>query len=547
MWRVVPARVIEKGYGRNTAVTFLRQPAGMKTKSFVQTAPGGLKALLALGVVLALFNAVFNLPAASVAESLEKGIYLEETKGDLKSAVQIYQQIVNDPGAERSVLAQAQLRLGLCQLKLGNKPQAISALDRLTQDFPDKDKLLAIVEQQMPQVLDEIVQQIERNYLEEVDRGELMETAIRAIVGKLDSRGGFLRSDDMEFLGPNELKEMNTQMEQKIAGVGAVLNITNGGEVTIQFLLPGSPAFDSGLRAGDRIVSIDGTELNQLATAVKLLRGPVGTEVVVGIRRDGSEEVREFRLTRNTVRLPSVVGDHRKPDNTWDFMLDEQRKIGYVQLSQVGKQSADEMLAAVDELEARGMKALVLDLRNNPGGMLDGAVTISDLFVESGRILTVKGRNGETIYDARPEGTFTNFPVAVLVNRKTASAAEIIASCLQDHQRAVVVGERTFGQGIVRSLFQLKTGVGAMKLPVATYYRPSGKSMNRFPNSKDSDDWGVSPDPGYEVVFTEDEMKQYDKARSEHATAGESVAKPGFHDRQLEKALEWAKARLEKK
>ena len=519
----------------------------MKTKSFVQRA-AGLKTSFTLGVVLALVNTVPDVPAASVAESLEKGIYLEETKGELKSAVQIYQEIVNDPGADRSVLAQAQLRLGLCQLKLGNKPQAISALDRLTQEFPDKDKLLAIVEQQMPQVLDEIVQQIERNYIQEVDRGELMETAIRAIVGKLDSRGSFLRSDDMEFLGPNELKEMNTQMDQKFAGIGAVLK-TNGSAVAIQSLLPGSPAFDGGLRAGDRIVTIDGTELppNQLATAVRLLRGPVGTEVVVGIRRDGSEEVREFRLTRNTIRLPSVVGEHRKPDNTWDFMLDEQRKIGYVRLSQVGKQSADEMLAAVDELEARGMKALVFDLRSNPGGMLDGAVTISDLFVESGRILTVKGRNGETIYDARPEGTFTNFPVAVLVNRKTASAAEIIASCLQDHQRAVVVGERTFGQGIVRSLFQLKTGVGAMKLPVATYYRPSGKSMNRFPNSKDSDDWGVSPDPGYEVVFTEDEMKQYEKARSEQATTGESVAKPGFHDRQLEKALEWVNARLEKK
>jgi carboxyl-terminal processing protease len=269
---------------------------------------------------------------------------------------------------------------------------------------------------------------------------------------------------------------------------------------------------------------------------------------MVGVKRAGSEEVREFRLVRNTIRLPSVVGDRRKADNTWDFMLDEQRKIGYVRLSQVGKQSADEMQAALDELEARGMKALILDLRNNPGGMLDGAVTISDLFVESGRILTVKGRNGETIYDAKPEGTFTSFPVVLLVNRKTASAAEIVAACLQDHQRAVVVGERTFGQGIVRSLFQLKTGVGAMKLPVAAYYRPSGKSMNRFPNSKDSDDWGVSPDAEWEVALTDDELKQFEKDRSERAAlASEATARPGFHDRQLERALECVKEQLEKK
>jgi len=164
-------------------------------------------------------------------------------------------------------VAQAQLRLGLCQLKLGNKPQAISALDRLTHEFPDKDKLLAIVERQMPQVLEEIVQQIERNYIQEVDRSELIETAIRAIVGKLDARGGFLRSDDMEFLGPNELKEMNTQLEQKIAGIGAVLN-TIDGDVAVQSLLPGSPAFESGLRA--EIASPRSTELSCHQTRLPL-------------------------------------------------------------------------------------------------------------------------------------------------------------------------------------------------------------------------------------------------------------------------------------
>jgi len=269
---------------------------------------------------------------------------------------------------------------------------------------------------------------------------------------------------------------------------------------------------------------------------------------MVGVKRAGSEEVLEFKLTRNTIRLPSVVGDRRKPDHAWDFMLDEQRKIGYMRLSQIGKQSADEMQTALEELEERGMKALILDLRNNPGGLLDGAVTISDLFVESGRILTVKGRNGETIYDAKPDGTFTNFPIALLVNRKTASAAEIVAACLQDHRRAVVVGERTFGQGIVRSLFKLKTGVGAMKLPVAAFYRPNGKSMNRFPNSKDSDDWGVSPDADCEVLLTEEEFKQYEKYHSERAAlTSEAAARSDFHDRQLEKALEYVKAQLENK
>ncbi len=485
--------------------------------------------------------------AASAAELLEKGIYTEETKGELKAAVQIYRQLVEDPRADRSLVAQAQLRLGLCQLKLGNKPQAISALDRLTQEFPDKDRLLAIVEQRMPQVLDEIVQQIERNYFQEVDRGELLETAIRAIVGKLAPRGGLLRTNDMEFLGANELKQVNVQLEQKLGGIGTALE-SEGGEVVVKSLVPGSPALKAGIRAGDRIVGVNGIELresDQLQTAFKLLRGPVGTPVIVRIKRAGSEEVKEIELVRDTIRLTSVFGDHRTPDQTPDFMLDDQRKIGYVRLTYIGKQSTEEMRAALDDLKARGLKALVLDLRNNPGGLLDGAVAISDFFVDAGRIVTVKGRDGETVYDASPQETFTSFPIALLVNRKTASAAEIVAACLQDHQRAIVIGERTFGQGIVRSILHLKSGVGAMKLPIAEYYRPSGKRVNRYPDAKDSDDWGVSPNPGYAIALSDEELKQFEKDRAvRDSLTKEATPETKFNDRQLQKALEWVQTQL---
>ena len=501
-----------------------------------------MQQLFAFAASLMLLVAPQMARGTSAAELLEKGIYTEETKGELKAARDIYQQIVEDASADRSLVAQAQLRLGLCQLKLGNKPQAISALDRLTQEFPDKDKLLAVVEQHMPKVLDEIVRQIEQNYIQEVDRGELMETAIRAIVGKLDSRGGFLRANDLEFLGATETKQVHEQIAQELAGIGAVLKM-NAGTVVVQTPLPGSPAFAGGLRAGDRLVTINGTLLpdgKQLETAMQLLRGPVGTALTVGVKRAGSEDLREIKLIRNTIRLPSVLSDRRKPDNTWDFMLDDQRKIGYIRLTHVGSQSAQEMRTALDDLDARGMKALILDLRNDPGGLLDGAVAIADLFVESGRIVTVKGRAGDTVYDAKPKGAFARFPMAVLVNGKTASAAEIIAACLQDHQRAVVVGERTFGQGIVRSLFQLKSGVGAVKLPVATYYRPNGKSMNRYPDSKDSDDWGVIPDEGYEVALTHEEAKRYEKDRVERDVLNSEATPPEeFQDRQLQKALDY--------
>lgn len=519
----------------------------MKTKSFVQTIASRLKNSLGLSGTLLLLVSMRPMQAAPASELLEKGVYTEETKGELRTAIQIYQEIVDDPGADRSLVAQAQLRLGLCQLKLGNKPQAITALNRLTQEFPDKDKLLSIVEPQIPQVLDEIVQQIELNYIREVDRGDLIETAIRAIVGQLDARGGFLRTNDMEFLSANELKEINISIEQKFAGIGAVLKAETG-EVVVQKPLPGSPAFDGGVRAGDRIVTIDGTALrsNELATAIQLLRGPVGTAVTIGVKRVGSEDVQKINLVRNTIQLPSVLGERLKPDNTWDFMLDDQRKIGYARLSYIGKQSEAEMRSALEDLKARGMKALILDLRNTPGGMLDGAVAISDLFVESGKIVTVKGRKEETVYEAKREGTFSGFPVALLVNQKTASAAEIIAGCLQDQQRAVVIGQRTFGQGIVRSLFQLKGSIGALKLPVAAYYRPSGKSVNRFPDSKESDDWGISPDAGYEVVLTDEELKQYEQDRAARDVLNDETTPTGkFHDRQLQRALESVQAQLQ--
>jgi len=179
-------------------------------------------------------------------------------------------------------------------------------------------------------------------------------------------------------------------------------------------------------------------------------------------------------------------------------------------------------------------------------------VDTADLFVENGRILTVKDRAGERHYDAHPEGTFSGFPIVVLVNRKTASAAEIIAACLQDHQRAVVVGERTFGQGIVRSLIDLKGGIGSLKLPVGAFYRPSGKAMNRFPDSEESADWGIRPNDGWEVILSDEEQKQVDAARLERdkvkAREDSATPAPGTGaDRQLQQAVACLQGMLKRK
>jgi carboxyl-terminal processing protease len=517
--------------------------ASLSTRSFT------LAAVASSVSWITLFAGLHLARAASAPELLEQGIYLEETKGELKAASEVYRRILDDPTANRSFVAQAHLRLGLCELKLGNKPQAISALERLTQEFPDKTVLLAIVEQHMPALLDQILKQIEQNYILEVDRSELMETAIRAIIGKLDAGRNLLRADDMAFLDANDTAKLNESLDQKLAGIGAALKWDEQTrEVVVTTVLPRSPAVRAGVLAGDRIVGIDGTELPaeiKLERVVNLLRGPVGTAVTVTIKRGGAADLLKLELVRDVIQLATVKGRQYKPDQSWEFMLDDQKKIGYMRVEYLGRKTPEEMRLALNDLAARQMKALVLDLRSNPGGSLDEAIAVADLFVESGRIVTVKGRAGEKAYDAKAEGTFGGFPVAVLVNRKTASAAEIIAACLQDHQRAAVVGERTFGQGIVRTLVRLQGGLGTLKLPVAAYYRPSGKNVNRYANSAESDDWGVRPTEGYEVVLTDDEVKEYEMDRSAREILNPTTSKTPFHDRQLQTALEWVIAQLE--
>src|SRR3954471_7741895 len=220
----------------------------MKSRTCVWFA--GVRTIVGAGLLF-FIAAIQSARPASFSELLEKGIYTEETKGDIGAAIEVYQQIARDPAADRNLAAQAQLRVGLCYLKLGDKTKAVAALERLTQDFPDKQKLLSIMEKQMPLLLDEIIRQVEQNYIKEVDRSELMETAIRAIVGKLDK--------ESDFFGEKELAQVNQQLDQKIVGIGAVLKVDpETHEVVVETPLPGSPAFKAGIHAGDRIAEING-------------------------------------------------------------------------------------------------------------------------------------------------------------------------------------------------------------------------------------------------------------------------------------------------
>ncbi len=235
------------------------------------------------------------------------------------------------------------------------------------------------------------------------------------------------------------------------------------------------------------------------------MKGEAGTSVTFTVAHPGHKNKEVVTIKREIIHVDTVLGDVRKPDDRWDFMLDHEKHIGYIRISGFSRDTAHDLKAALDELKSQGLAGLVIDLRFNPGGLLTSAIEISDMFISEGRIVSTKGRNTpERTWEATREGTYEGFPVAILVNHYSASASEIFSACMQDHHRAVVIGERTWGKGSVQNVIDLENGKSALKLTTASYWRPSGKNIHRFPDAKESDEWGVMPDKGYECRLSDD-------------------------------------------
>jgi len=349
-------------------------------------------------------------------------------------------------------------------------------------------------------VLADTLDQVERNYVQEVSRRELIEAAIEGVITKLDPYSN--------YISPKELDRFRTSVESEFGGIGIQIAPDRDG---IQVVTPivGSPAYEAGMQAGDVIVAIEGESAEGLQTdeAVRRLKGAPGTKVTLTVRHPGNRAEEEITLRRRVIQLDTVMGDERKGDDSWDFMLDHEHRIGYVRLSGFSRETARDLRRALNELEREDMQGLILDLRFNPGGLLTSAIEICDMFISEGRIVSTEGRNSPArAWDAHAEGTYTGFPMAVLVNRASASASEIVSACLQDHDRAVVIGERTWGKGSVQNVIELEEGRSALKLTTASYQRPSGKNIHKFPDAKDSDEWGVSPNDGYKMRLPDDEL-----------------------------------------
>jgi carboxyl-terminal processing protease len=402
-------------------------------------------------------------------------------------------------------------------------------------------------------ILVDTIDQVERNYVTEVNRRELIEAAIHGVLGKLDPYS--------TYIGREDLERFRTSVESEFGGIGIQIDDRDG---RLRILSPiyGTPAYRAGLLAGDRILEIDGKTTDGLThgEAVEKLRGGEGTAVTLVVVHSSQQAKETITLKREKIHVDTVIGDHRKGDGSWDFMLDAKQRIGYVRVTAFSRDTAAALQHALGQLQTEKLRSLILDLRFNPGGLLGSAIEVSNLFISEGRIVSTQGRNSpERSWDAHKEGAFEGFPMVVLVNRYSASASEIVAACLQDHKRAIIVGERTWGKGSVQNVVELEDGHSALKLTTASYLRPNGKNIHRFPDAKETDEWGVMPDSGFDLKLKDREMERLiedrrnrdilptpaDGAAAKIAKSAKGEEGP-FVDRQLQAAVKYLNTEMAK-
>ncbi len=352
---------------------------------------------------------------------------------------------------------------------------------------------------------------ITRMYVDEVD----LEAMQR---GAIDGMLGVLNDPYTEYVPPARAAEFTKRLTGEYVGIGARVLVRDGW-LAIVSPLEGSPALAAGLMPDDRVIEIDGrsTQGRSAEECVELLQGEAGTPVTLTIERAGREL--EVTLTRAPVRTLSVTGFHRDPanDGRWLHVIDPERGIAYVRLSQFTPRvdrDLREAIAALGGDQPGGLGGLILDLRWNPGGGLEEAVNIANLFLEEGDIVSTRGRAFETeTRRASREGTLPYFPMTVLINEQSASASEIVAGALSENDRAIVVGTRSFGKGSVQSLQRLpRGGGGQLKFTTQRYYLPSGRSLNRNPGATE---WGVDPTEGFFVPLSDEQTVRLLRQRAQ--------------------------------
>jgi len=314
----------------------------------------------------------------------------------------------------------------------------------------------------------EVLDKINKEYVEEVDQSDTMDAAINGVLQSLDPYSS--------YMSPKNLEEMQTETRGEFGGLGIEVGM-EAGVVKVISPLDNSPAEREGVKAGDYIVKINDTQVQgkTLNEAVELMRGPVGSTLEITVRRIGLRKSLVFNITREIIQVASVKSE----------VLDE--KIGYIRLTSFNENSDDQIKKKIKEFKKnKKIEGYILDLRNNPGGLLGQAIKISDFFLDDGEIVSTKGRkkNENQKWFAREGDIINGKALIVLINKGSASASEIVAGALKDHKRAVLVGEKSYGKGSVQSIIPLKNR-GAIRLTISKYYLPSGKSISEV---------GVTPD-----------------------------------------------------
>jgi carboxyl-terminal processing protease len=357
----------------------------------------------------------------------------------------------------------------------------------------------------------EVMEKIEDKYLEPVDERELFEGALEGMVSKLDPYS--------EYIGPNHYNEFRENLEQEFGGIGILVAIDRDTKMlTVISPMVGTPAYQGGILSGDTILKVDGesTEGFTSEDAQRRLRGKPDKPVRLTVLHKGASEPVELEIKRKIIEVPTVLGDTRLPDGKWDYFLEGHPGIGYVRITTFGEKTVEELKTALAWLAERHVRGVILDLRNDAGGLLTAANGTCDLFLKKDdRIVSTRGREGveKEAYNASGKGLYQQLPLVVLVNQYTASASEIVAACLQDHNRAKVVGQRTWGKGSVQNVIPLEGGRSGLKLTIASFWRPSEQNIHRRRNATDKDVWGVMPSPGYEVKFNDSELAEVVRRR----------------------------------
>ena len=329
---------------------------------------------------------------------------------------------------------------------------------------------------------------------------------------------------------PSQAKKLEQALTNQFTGIGIRFSREEESPKVLG-VLPDTPAYHSGLEAGDVIVAVDGVGMDSMSSecVAQNIAGPEGTKVTLTVRHEGEDKTRDISLHRANIVVPSIRGWQRSETGQWRYMIDAYNKIGYIRISCFDSRTVDDFERTLTELEKQGLKGLILDLRSNPGGLLNGAIEIADMFIKEGLIARIQPRCGMPTYvSAHREKTHPDYPLVVLIDRYTASSAEILSGVLQEpkHNRATIVGERSYGKSSVQSIVSHIGGGAKLKYTTAYYYLPSGQKIkNRHMDTKlSSEDWGVLPDVN--VQLRSDELRNMTKMQR----ANESAVKGGLNN-----------------